>query len=145
MQDVPYLHRSNKEYERTLSTLFETELKLTDKLNADLRMEDGYSKNVETLFMQTAVLEKFYAAAEYAVAKAMANHRNNPVLLQKFLGNGSRASAEKAIKNFMNRAYRRPTTQKDLKSVMTIFNSVVKTQGVQKGRFRICFLFTVTF
>ena len=129
----PVRRLSNQEYERTVSSLFKTELNLIDKLNTDLRMEDGYSKSAETLFVQTAVLEKFYAAAEYAVAKSMSNHRGNQKLLHEFFGSGSRESAVKAIRNFMNRAYRRPATPKDLESALSIFNAAVKSQGVQNA------------
>ena len=130
----PVRRLSNIEYERTVNSLFGTKIKLVEKLNQDLRSEDGYTNSSETLFMQTSVLEKFYAAAEYAVSQALPFRPINQQETQinrKFVGTPQ--AAEKLIRNFMNRAYRRPVSTDDLKGAMAIYRSQSKSFGHEKA------------
>ena len=110
---------TNLEYENTVNDLLATKLKLADRLTPDLKAEHSFSNNSRTLFIQTSVLEKFYATAEYAVLNA-----------GNFLES---INTKKDIYKFAEKAYRRPLSTEDIQLLDRVYgtkSSVSKLQNV---------------
>jgi hypothetical protein len=123
----PLRRLSNRQYQNTINDLFASDLSFDEKLNIDFKSDNGFSNAVETLFVQTSTLEKFYAAAEYTIAQAL------PVTFFNKYPTKSRGEAEKLLKSFMNRAYRRPVSGQDFSGAMNLFDLNRKSQSFEES------------
>ncbi len=135
----PVRRMTNIELENTLNELFGTSLKILDKLNPDLSTIDGFTKDSETLYVQTAVLEKNYAAIEYFIKEALPLKTNSEAAKKsvaefyKGAEDKSRTSASYLIKRFMDRAYRRPVSDTDFNKTMQLFDSFRKVKPFEES------------
>ena len=124
---------TNQEYNRTISDLFGTPMSPADRFPSDLTGASGFKNSANTLFLQTALMERYIAAAESVVESAIpskASHSDESETFRRIIVQlpsdsvSPERAANKIFKRFLHRAYRRPPTNQELDQAITHFSAV---------------------
>lgn len=124
---------TNEEYDNTIGDLMGISLRPSKKFPQDLTGESGFSNSFNTLFLQPVQLDKYLSAAEEAVVAALPEvpvtdeHRQARELLliaEPSATVSEDEAAEAVLDNFLNRAYRRPATEKECQSILAHYSSL---------------------
>ena len=126
---------TNVEYEKTVNDLFGTELKLADRLSPDLKSAHSFSNNSQTLFVQTPVLEKFYATAEYAVSQALPKKPVNNDELKRNLKFFLPDDPKTVLYSFAEKAYHAPVSANDFERIIQVYD-LSRAQSSQEDAIR---------
>jgi len=110
---------TNIEYENTVNDLLGTRFEFAHKLSPDLKSAESFSNNSRTLFFQTPVLEKFYATAEFIVAKALPEKSENEDVKERI----AKLYALENLRSFTEKAYRRPLSDLEFQKVLSVYKS----------------------
>ncbi len=131
---------TNQEYNRTISDLFGTPMSPAERFPSDLTGASGFKNSANTLFLQTALMERYIASAESVVEAAIPSDENDwassPSFRQIMIQMPSDSvSAEEAartvITHFLLRAYRRPATSQEIDQALAHFSSIHQAQGAK--------------
>ncbi|MEO5959691.1 MAG: DUF1592 domain-containing protein, partial [Opitutaceae bacterium] len=104
------------EYNNTLRDLLGIELRLADNFPTD-EASFGFDNNGDALSLAPLLMEKYLAAAGKAVEAARTASR----LPQLPANVNKREAAEKSIRSFASRAYRRPASDVEVTHLMTVW------------------------
>ena len=108
---VPARRLTREEYNRTIRDLVGLDLRPADDFPMDFSGTSGFSNSANTLFLQTAHLDRYFTAAEGVIDEVRADGN-----AWRNLAGKPRAASE-TIARFMRRAYRRLPTEAEIKEV----------------------------
>ena len=108
---VPARRLTREEYNRTIRDLVGLDLRPADDFPMDFSGTSGFSNSANTLFLQTAHLDRYFTAAEGVIDEVRADGNAWRNLA------GKPGAASETIARFMRRAYRRLPTEAEIKEV----------------------------
>lgn len=108
---VPARRLTREEYNRTIRDLVGLDLRPADDFPMDFSGTSGFSNSANTLFLQTAHLDRYFTAAEGVIDEVRADGNAWRNLA------GKPGVASETIARFMRRAYRRLPTEAEIKEV----------------------------
>ena len=126
----PATRLTHQQYNNTMRDLFGVDLEPASKFPSELTGESGFDNSANTLFLQTALMERYIAAAERVVEVSLpaepttAEHRRARELIFVAYPDDStseKKAAEKVLDRFLLRAYRRPPSQEELDQAVRQF------------------------
>ena len=123
---VPARRLTREEYNRTIRDLVGLDLRPADDFPMDFSGTSGFSNSANTLFLQTAHLDRYFTSAEGVIDEVRADEK----AWEKLLGNSRDAAT--AITEMMRRAYRRPPTHTETKERIARYEAELekkKSQG----------------
>src|SRR5581483_6096519 len=128
------LRRLNRaEYNNTLRDLLGINFKPADDFPSD-DVGYGFDNIGDVLTLSPLLMEKYLAAAEKAVELALQNPVHREMLMAKPPGKPKRREAARFIlRNFGNKAYRRPITDKEIERLMSIVDLAEQNGQADKG------------
>ena len=109
---VPARRLTREEYNRTIRDLVGLDLRPADDFPMDFSGTSGFSNSANTLFLQTAHLDRYFTSAEGVIDEVRADEK----AWKKLVGNPQDAAA--AIMRMMRRAYRRPPSHAETKEII---------------------------
>ena len=126
---------SHIEYRHTIRDLFGADLANIDRFPQDLSGTSGFDNSSETLFLQGSLFEKYAQSAEQIVETVFKKDSQEPsksrvmqMVRDRILAPGKNTTNRKdragaILKAFMFRAFRRTPTEKELSSLINLFES----------------------
>jgi hypothetical protein len=105
---LPPRRLTREEYNRTIRDLVGLDLRPADAFPMDFSGSSGFSNSANTLFLQTAHLDRYFTSAEGIIDEVRANAR----VWRKLAGDSEHVA--EAIAKFVRRVYRRTPTQEEL-------------------------------
>ena len=126
----PARRLTHREYNHTLRDLLRVPINLAIRFPGEMSGASGFDNSANTLFFQTALMERYISAAERAVEllftdKNFSNREGAAfrtlVLVEPSAHMGVEKAAEKVIGRFLYRAYRRPPTEHEREDAMQRF------------------------
>ena len=108
---------THAEYDNTVRDLFGVELNVTDRFPNELTGSSGFENSSNTLFLQPSLMERYIAVAERVVELALPakpsselHQASRDLIFVATPGGGlsEDAAAERVLRRFLTRAYRRP-------------------------------------
>ncbi|MGI9242852.1 MAG: DUF1592 domain-containing protein [Verrucomicrobiales bacterium] len=127
-----YLHArrlTREEYNRTMRDLLGLDLRPADDFPMDFSGTSGFSNSANTLFLQTAHLDRYFTSAEGVIDEV----RNNSDAWRELAGDP--ADAHAAIASFMRRAYRRPPTAAEIDEITQRYDAALEERDSQPEAF----------
>ncbi|MGB0326252.1 MAG: DUF1592 domain-containing protein [Akkermansiaceae bacterium] len=100
---LPARRLTREEYNRTIRDLLGLDLRPADDFPQDFSGTSGFSNSANTLYLQTAQLDRYITAADNLIDQI----RNHPEAWKKL------TSGRMPLDTFLYRAYRRPPTEKE--------------------------------
>lgn len=121
---------NREEYNNTLRDLLGLAQRPGDKFPADGAGGEGFSNNADTLSLSPLLVEKYLDAANEAVAEVW---ERNDLKLRLLVARPDATlspdvAAERVLRPFLARAFRRPPTDAEVKSLLQVFQ-----QTTQRG------------
>lgn len=113
---VPPRRLTREEYNRTIRDLVGLDLRPADDFPMDFSGTSGFSNSANTLFLQTAHLDRYMTAADDVIDAV----QKDPHGAWQSLKGDSVINA--ALATFLRRAYRRPPSEKELALVLSQFS-----------------------
>ena len=115
----PMRRLTHTEYDHTLRDLFGVDLDPTTRFPEELSGASGFDNSANTLFLQSALMERYIATAERVVDLALPAQPSTPAHRRAhdriFVAAASDpGAAEQVIARFLSRAYRRPPHEAEL-------------------------------
>ena len=123
----PMRRLSHTEYDNTLRDLFGVDLDPTERFPEELSGESGFDNSANTLFLQSALMERYIVAAERVVGEALpaeprtdAHRRARDLIFvaTPAESGGDLVAAKRVMERFLLRAYRRPPTDDELQRAL---------------------------
>ena len=130
---VPVRRLTREEYNRTIRDLVGLDLRPADDFPMDFSGTSGFSNSANTLFLQTAHLDRYFTAAEGVIDEVRADKKAWSYLA------GNPEDAVGAIERFMRRAYRRPPTDAEIKEITDRYEVALKTTKFQADALALAF------
>ena len=124
----PIRRLNRDEYSATLRDLLDMHLNIGSALPADGAGGEGFDNAAETLFLSPIHAEKYMDAAKFAMdfaAKEFKSHNMIFVAAPK-PGVTPVQAADKVLRRFLTRAFRRPVTDADVSPYMALFQNSMK-------------------
>lgn len=122
---VPARRLTREEYNRTIRDLVGLDLRPADEFPMDFSGTSGFSNSANTLFLQTAHLDRYFTSAEGVIDEVRADEKAWKKLL------GSSRDAATAITEMMRRAYRRPPTHTETKEIIARYEAELEKKKSQ--------------
>jgi len=122
---VPARRLTREEYNRTIRDLVGLDLRPADDFPMDFSGTSGFSNSANTLFLQTAHLDRYFTSAEGVIDEVRADEK----AWEKLLGNSRDAAT--AITEMMRRAYRRPPTHTETKESIARYEAELENKKSQ--------------
>ncbi len=117
------LHRLNhEEYENTIRDLFGVEFKAAQRFPADGSGGGGFDNNAGTLFVPPLLFEKYLLAAEEILEKTAPS---TLFIAKPGMFTSSSNAAEKILKYFAARVFRRPVGRSELTGFLQVYQKAV--------------------
>jgi hypothetical protein len=119
------------EYNNTLRDLLGMDPQLEELLPADGGGGEGFDTSGNALFVSSIHIEKYLAAAEQALAKALPDKARSPAELKSralllvarpSLATSARSAAQKVLSAFAERAFRRPVEAAEVERFLSLFD-----------------------
>ena len=130
---VPVRRLTREEYNRTIRDLVGLDLRPADDFPMDFSGASGFSNSANTLFLQTAHLDRYFTAAEGVIDEVRANKKAWSYLA------GKPEHAVEAIEKLMRRAYRRPPTDAEIKEITDRYEVALRTTEFQSDALALAF------
>jgi len=130
---VPVRRLTREEYNRTIRDLVGIDLRPADDFPMDFSGTSGFSNSANTLFLQTAHLDRYFTASEGVIDEVRADKKAWSNLV------GNPADSVGAIERFMRRAYRRPPTDAEIKEIADRYEVALKTTKSQADALTLAF------
>ena len=122
---VPARRLTREEYNRTIRDLVGLDLRPADDFPMDFSGTSGFSNSANTLFLQTAHLDRYFTSAEGVIDEVRADEK----AWKKMVGNSRDAAT--AIREMMRRAYRRPPTHTETKEIIARYEAELEKKKSQ--------------
>jgi len=122
---VPARRLTREEYNRTIRDLVGLDLRPADEFPMDFSGTSGFSNSANTLFLQTAHLDRYFTSAEGVIDEVRVDEK----AWKKLLGNSRDAAT--AITEMMRRAYRRPPTHTETKEIIARYEAELEKKKSQ--------------
>ena len=128
----PLRRLTNRELDNTLRDLVGANFTLTDRFPAELAGASGFDNTANTLFLESTLMERYIAAAERVVelmlpsAPATEAERRAHALVfiaEPGGGLGDEEAAERVLRLFLERAYRRPPGEEDVARALDLYRA----------------------
>ncbi|MDB4340846.1 DUF1592 domain-containing protein [Akkermansiaceae bacterium] len=116
---------TRKEYNRTIRDLVGLDLRPADEFPMDFSGTSGFSNSANTLFLQTAHLDRYFTSAEGVIDEVRADEK----AWKKMVGISRDAAT--AITGMMRRAYRRPPTHAEIKEIIARYEAELENKKPQ--------------
>ncbi|MDC0568026.1 DUF1592 domain-containing protein [Akkermansiaceae bacterium] len=116
---------TREEYNRTIRDLVGLDLRPADEFPMDFSGTSGFSNSANTLFLQTAHLDRYFTSAEGVIDEVRADEK----AWKKMVGNSRDAAT--AITGMMRRAYRRPPTHAEIKEIIARYEAELENKKPQ--------------
>lgn len=100
---LPVRRLTREEYNRTTRDLLGLDLRPSDDFPQDFSGSSGFSNSANTLYLQTAQLDRYITAADHLIDQV----RANPEAWKKL------SAGPQALDRFLLRAYRRPPSEQE--------------------------------
>ena len=129
---------THTEYDNTVRDLFGVELNVTERFPTELIGNSGFENSSNTLFLQSSLMERYIGAAQTIVDLALPSEPTTDAhfLTRELIyvmtpdANMSEEAASTAVfESFLNKAYRRPVTDKELSNAEEQFLAA-RTSGL---------------
>lgn len=116
---------TREEYNRTIRDLVGLDLRPADEFPMDFSGTSGFSNSANTLFLQTAHLDRYFTSAEGVIDEVRADEK----AWKKMVGISRDAAT--AITGMMRRAYRRPPTHAEIKEIIARYEAELENKKPQ--------------
>ena len=126
---VPARRLTREEYNRTIRDLVGLDLRPADEFPMDFSGTSGFSNSANTLFLQTAHLDRYFTSAEGVIDEVRADEK----AWKKLVVNPQ--DAVTAITGMMRRAYRRPPTHAETKEIISRYETELEEKKPQDEAF----------
>jgi hypothetical protein len=125
---APVRRLNRSQYSDTIRDLLNLHFDVSGPLPADGAGGEGFDNAAETLFLSPIHAEKYLEAAKLALDYAAKDPRSRARFLTAKPGPdlSPQAAAQQILEEFLPRAFRRPTTAKELKVYQDLFDSAQK-------------------
>ena len=130
---VPVRRLTREEYNRTIRDLVGLDLRPADDFPMDFSGASGFSNSANTLFLQTAHLDRYFTAAEGVIDELRADKKAWSDLA------GNPEDAVGAVERLMRRAYRRPPTNAEIKEITDRYKVALETTKFQADALALAF------
>ena len=130
---VPVRRLTREEYNRTIRDLVGLDLRPADDFSMDFSGTSGFSNSANTLFLQTAHLDRYFTAAEGVIDEVRADKKAWSYLA------GNPEDAVGAVERLMRRAYRRPPTDAEIKEITDRYEVALETTKFQADALALAF------
>ena len=130
---VPARRLTREEYNRTIRDLVGLDLRPADDFPMDFSGTSGFSNSANTLFLQTAHLDRYFTAAEGVIDEVRADKKAWSDLA------GNPKDAVGAVQRLMRRAYRRPPTDAEIKEITDRYEVALETKKFQADALALAF------
>ena len=130
---VPVRRLTREEYNRTIRDLVGLDLRPADDFPMDFSGASGFSNSANTLFLQTAHLDRYFTAAEGVIDEVRADKKAWSYLA------GNPEDAVGAVERLMRRAYRRPPTDAEIKEITDRYKVALETTKFQADALALAF------
>ena len=139
----PARRLTHREYDRTVSDLFDFSLTPTDRFPPDLTGSSGFENSANTLFLPPSLMERYIAAAERVVATVFASGTEGGEVRAKLwklagreppAGGTAESDARALLEAFLWRAYRRSPTERELAGAMDLYRKI-RSAGEEPAAF----------
>jgi hypothetical protein len=123
---------THAEFDSTVRDLFGVGLNATDRFPAELTGSSGFENSSNTLFLQPSLMERYIAVAERIVELALpevptteTHQRTRDLVFVATPGGGlsETAAAERVLRRFLTRGYRRPPSDDEVTRAMDQYGS----------------------
>lgn len=112
---VPTRRLSRAEFNNTVRDLIGVDLRPADNFPMDFTGTSGFSNSANTLYIQSANLDRYISAADWIIETTIKDH---PEAWREI---ARPASPGNSIKNFMFKAFRRPPTTSEFEQIFAIY------------------------
>jgi hypothetical protein len=130
---VPLRRLTNREYDNTIRDLLGVDLKPAARFPTELTGSSGFDNSANTLFLQSALMERYIAASERVIELALpdepttVDHRKTHEFI--FVAKPDEETtdndaARKVLRRFLLRAYRRPPTEDEISAICGRYEEV---------------------
>ncbi len=119
---------TNREYAHTVRDLLGIDADAARGFKPDEAGKSGFDNSGNTLFLQPAQLERYLSAADRVVEEAFASDKARRGLLLG-IEEGGLAEAERVLRRFQLRAFRRPPTEQEAADALADFQAVTRGRG----------------
>ena len=129
----PMRRLTHQQYNNTIRDLFGVDLKPAERFPSELSGASGFDNSANTLFLQSSLMERYIAAAEGVVDEALPaepttdEHRATRDLIFVARPDNSTnedEAAEKVLRRFLLRAFRRPPSDEEIKAYLGRYEEV---------------------
>lgn len=126
----PMRRLTHRQFNNTIRDLFGVDLKPAERFPEELAGQTGFDNSASTLFLQSSLMERYIAAAEGIIARALPAQATTEVHRQTreliFVAEpgdqfNTTEAATAVLHRFLLRAYRRPPTADELESVVNLY------------------------
>ena len=123
---------THREFDNTLQDLIAADFSVTDRFPTELTGSSGFDNSANTLFLESTLMERYIAAAERVVELMLPNEpateaqrRAQAMVFIATPGNNltDEQAANRVLRHFMERAYRRPPTNDDVNRALDQFRT----------------------
>ena len=126
--NVPARRLSREEYNRTIRDLIGLDLKPADQFPMDFTGTSGFSNSANTLFMHTSHLDRYISASEMVIDAAQQDNKVWSQITRY-------GDAQKNLKVFIEKAYRRPVGEKELVPIIQVYKRNLNKRKSEKESF----------
>ncbi|MDA7865413.1 DUF1592 domain-containing protein [Akkermansiaceae bacterium] len=116
---LPPRRLTREEYNRTIRDLVGLDLRPADAFPMDFSGSSGFSNSANTLFLQTAHLDRYFTAADGVIDEVRANRAAWEKLV------GDIRTPQENIERFMRRAFRRPVRPEEVRQFMERYQAAL--------------------
>ncbi|MBK5294005.1 MAG: DUF1588 domain-containing protein [Acidobacteriia bacterium] len=123
---APIRRLNRHEYTATLRDLLDMHLDIGQTLPADGAGGEGFDNAAETLFLSPLHSEKYMEAAQFAMDFAAREYKSRTKILVAAPGASGltpRQAAQRVLKTFLPRAFRRPVTESEVAPYLALFQA----------------------
>ncbi len=124
----PIRRLNRDEYAATIRDLFDIHLDIGRMLPADGAGGEGFDNAAETLFLSPLHSEKYLEVAKFATnfAAKEFKSRNRVITARPGPGVSADQAAKQVLREFLPRAFRRPTAEAEIAPYLTLFQAATK-------------------
>ena len=137
----PLKRLTHRELDNTLRDLLGADFTVTDRFPAELTGASGFDNSANTLFLESSLMERYIAAAERVVELMLpaapttdAQQRARELVFVAAPGGGvgDQEAAERVLRRFLERAWRRPPDEADVARALARYQEARQTgQGFE--------------
>ena len=133
----PLRRLTHRELDLTLRDLLGATFSVTERFPAELTGASGFDNSANTLFLESTLMERYIAAAERVielmlpdVPRTDAERRAHELIFVAEPGDGAsdEAVAEQVLRRFLERAWRRSPTEKDVQQALEQYREARRSE-----------------